>query len=50
MYPIGGRKMEREQGTLRFLKSGEKVKYQINFEILNTSKKIESTIQEIKSI
>ena len=50
MYPIGGRKMEREQGTLKFLKAGEKVKYEIEFEILDTFKKIEDTIQEIKSI
>jgi len=50
MYPAGGRKMEREQGTLKFLQPGEKVKYKIEFEILDTSKRIESIIQEIKSI
>lgn len=50
MYPAGGRKMEREQGTLKFLQPGEKVKYKIGFEILDTSEKIESIIQEIKSI
>jgi len=50
MHPAGGRKMEREQGTLKFLQPGEKVKYKIGFEILDTSEKIESIIQEIKSI
>ena len=50
MYPIGGRKMEREQGTLKFLKAGEKVKYEIEFEILDSSERIDSTVQEIKSI
>ena len=50
MYPIGGRKMEREQGTLKFLKAGEKVKYEIEFEILDSSVRIDSTVQEIKSI
>jgi len=50
MYPAGGRKMEREQGTLKFLEAGEKVKYQIEFEILDTIEGIEKTVQEIKSI
>jgi hypothetical protein len=50
MYIVGGRKMEREKGTLKFLEPGEIAKYNIEFEILTESKEIKNTIKEIQSI
>ena len=50
MYIVGGRKMEREKGTLKFLEPGEILKYKLEFELLTNSKQIEDTIKDIQSI
>jgi len=38
---VGGRKVEREKGTLKFIEPGERINYRLEFNILKSSKDIE---------
>ena len=38
---VGGRKAEREKGTLKFIEPGERINYRLEFNILKSSKDIE---------
>lgn len=40
--PVGGRKAEREKGTLKFIEPGEKVNFKLEFNILRSNSDIQS--------